>query len=267
MIEQTEIERTETESTTATAKKDLAGTVAIVTGASRGFGRSIARTLAGAGAHVVGVGRDREQLAIVREELGEGFEPVVGDVTDAVLPARLLDEYRPGLLVLNAGAAPLMRPLQQQSWESFSRNWETDVRQAFAWSREALNAPIGEGSTVIAVSSGAALAGSPISGGYAGAKATVRFIAAYAAQESERGKLGIRFLSILPDLTARTDLGREAVAGYARRQGVEVEQFLKTRGEALDPDQVGAAILTLAVAGAPNGAAYSITAKGLEQLS
>ena len=198
-------------------REDLAGTVAIVTGASRGFGRAIARALAGAGAHVVGVARDREQLAAVRQELGEGFEPVVGDVTDAVLPARLLDEYRPGLLVLNAGTAPLLRPLHQQSWEGFSRPWQTDVRQAFAWSREAINAPLDDGSTVIAVSSGAALAGSPISGGYAGAKATVRFIAAYAAQESDREKLGIRFLSILPDLTAQTGLGRDAVDGYARR--------------------------------------------------
>ena len=250
-------------------KKDLAGTVAIVTGASRGFGRAIARTLAGAGVHVVGVARDREQLAAVREELGDRFEPVVGDVTDAVLPGRLLDEYRPSLLVLNAGAAPLLRPLQQHSWESFSRPWETDVRQAFEWSREALNVPLDEGSTVIAVSSRAALAGSPLSGGYAGAKATVRFIAAYAAQESEREKLGIRFLSLLPDLTARTELGRQAVAGYARRQGVEVERFLEARGEALTPERVGEAIVSLAAVadGAPNGTAYSITAKGLEQLS
>jgi hypothetical protein len=46
---------------------------------------------------------------------------VVGNVTDAVLPGRLLDEHRPGLLVLNAGAAPPLHPLQQHSRESFSR--------------------------------------------------------------------------------------------------------------------------------------------------
>lgn len=247
--------------------KELDGTTAIVTGAGRGFGRAIARTLANAGAHVVGVARDREQLADVHEELGKAFEPFVGDVTDEVLTARLIDDYRPGLIVLNAGAAPLLRPLHQQSWESFSRPWQTDVRQAFAWAREALNAPLGEGGTVIAVSSRAALAGSPLSGGYAGAKATVRLIAAYAAQESDRAKLGIRFLSILPDLTAQTELGRAAVAGYARRQGVAVEQFLETRGEPLTPDRVATAVLTLATGDAPNGAAYSITAKALEQLS
>lgn len=40
------------------------------------------------------------------------------------------------------------------------------------------------------ISSGAALAGSPLSGGYAGAKATQRFITAYAQGEANRAGLG-----------------------------------------------------------------------------
>ena len=255
-----------TQQTETDLTADLTAAVAIVTGAGRGFGRAIAQALVGAGAHVVGIGRDREQLAAVHEALGDAFEPVVGDVVDPVLPGRLVDEYRPRLLVLNAGATPLIRPLQQHSWESFSRPWEIDVRQAFTWSREALTSPLAPGSTVIAVSSRAALAGSPLSGGYAGAKATVRFVAAYAAQESDRAELGIRFLSILPDLTSQTGLGMEAVAGYARRQGMEVEQFLKARGETMTPGQVGGAVLTLAAGDAPNGSAYVVTAEGLDRL-
>lgn len=248
------------------SEKDLAATVAIVTGAGRGFGRAIAHALVGAGARVVGIGRDGEQLAAVRKALGDAFEPVTGDVVDPVLPGRIIDRFRPSLLVLNAGATPLPRPLQQQSWESFSLPWQVDVHQAFAWSREALTSPLAPGSTVIAVSSRAALAGSPLSGGYAGAKATVRFIAAYAAQESDRENLGIRFLSILPDLTSQTGLGMEAVAGYARRQGVDVEQFVQARGETMTPDQVGAAVLTLATGDAANGSAYVVTAKGLDRM-
>ena len=50
--------------------RQLAGTTAIVTGASRGFGRGIATALAEAGAHVVGVARDPAALAEVRERLG-----------------------------------------------------------------------------------------------------------------------------------------------------------------------------------------------------
>jgi NAD(P)-dependent dehydrogenase (short-subunit alcohol dehydrogenase family) len=51
---------------------------------------------------------------------------------------------------------------------------------------------------VISLSSGAALRGSPLSGGYAGAKAAIGRLTGYAAEESERAGLGIRFVSLLP---------------------------------------------------------------------
>jgi NAD(P)-dependent dehydrogenase (short-subunit alcohol dehydrogenase family) len=90
-----------------------------------------------------------------------------------------------------------MCPLQDQTWESFSQNWNVDVAQAFHWIRCVLQRPLEPGSSVIAMSSGAAVNGSPLSGGYAGAKAAVRFIASYAAIESDRAGLGISFVSIL----------------------------------------------------------------------
>ena len=188
--------------------QQLSGTTAIVTGASRGFGRGIAAALVDAGAHVVGVARDGAALDEVREELGAGFTPVVADAADPVAAGQLIDRYQPRALVLNAGAAPLARPLHLHTWQTFSRNWEVDVQHAFGWTREALLRPMEPGSTVIAVSSGAALRGSPVSGGYAGAKATIRFLTAYAAEESRRAGLGIRFISVLPDLTPATRLAR-----------------------------------------------------------
>src|SRR6516225_6806432 len=163
--------------------QQLSGTTAIVTGASRGFGRGIAIALAQAGANVVGVARDRTRLEDLRARLGGGFTPVVADATDPVIAGQLLDEYRPRTLVLNAGATPLPRPLHQHTWQTFSRNWEVDVQHVFGWTREALLRPLEPGSVVIALSSGAALRGSPLSGGYSGAKAAIRFIAAYAADE------------------------------------------------------------------------------------
>jgi NAD(P)-dependent dehydrogenase (short-subunit alcohol dehydrogenase family) len=147
------------------------------------------------------VARDRAALDGLRDTLGGSFTPVAADAADPVVAGQLIDAYRPGLLVLNAGAAPLTRPIQQHTWQTFSRNWDVDVQHVFHWTREALLAPLEPGSTVIALSSGAAVRGSPLSGGYAGAKATVRFITAYAASESERGGLGIRFVSVLPQLT------------------------------------------------------------------
>jgi NAD(P)-dependent dehydrogenase (short-subunit alcohol dehydrogenase family) len=77
----------------------------------------------------------------------------------------LLDQHEPEILILVAGANPVMRPLQHQTWETFSVNWHTDVKIAFTWLREALLKPLRPGSRVVVVSSGAAINGSPASGG------------------------------------------------------------------------------------------------------
>lgn len=249
------------------SRRELSGTTAIVTGASRGFGRGVAAALSRAGAQVVGVARDRARLEEVRAELGESFTPVAADATDAVMAGQLIDAYQPRTLVLNAGARPLARPVHQHTWETFSRNWQVDVQQVFNWTREALIRPLAPGSSVIAFSSGAAVAGSPLSGGYAGAKAAIRFIASYAATESERAGLGIRFAAVLPQLTPATELGAAAVAAYAARQGLDLAAALERFGPALTAEQVGAAIVELVTD--PDGAdpAYLLTTAGLATAS
>lgn len=246
---------------------DLSGTTAIVTGASRGFGRGTAVALHAAGAHVVGVARDRAPLDELRAELGDAFTPVAADAADPVAAGHLIDTYQPRVLVLNAGVSPLSRPLHEHTWETFSRPWDVDVRHAFHWTREALLRPLPPGSAVVALSSGAALQGSPLSGGYAGAKATIRFLTAYAADESERAGLGIRFTAVLPQLTPATGLGAAAVAAYAARAGMDVEAYLKDRGPALTPEQAGAAITALIGDPGHDQRAYLLTAAGLRPLS
>lgn len=251
---------------TTQSLESLAGSTAIVTGASRGFGRGVAAALSAAGAHVVGVARTSADLDHVRDVLGDDFAPVTADAADPAAATRLIDEYQPRTLVLCAGAAPRMTPLQEQTWESFSQNWHVDVAQAFHWIRHALKRPLAPGSSVIAFSSGAAINGSPLSGGYAGANATVRFIANYAAIESERAGLGINFVSVLPQLTPATDLGAKAVAAYAEREGLDAETFLSSRGPALTADQVGKSVLEIAM-GARSDRAYMLTSAGLSPLS
>jgi NAD(P)-dependent dehydrogenase (short-subunit alcohol dehydrogenase family) len=245
---------------------NLAGTTAIVTGASRGFGRAIAAALSTAGVHVVGVARTSSHLDQVRDQLGDAFTAVSADAADPATAARLIDEYQPRTLVLCAGAAPQMRPLQDQTWETFSENWNVDVAQAFHWIRHALQRPLVPGSSVIAFSSGAAINGSPLSGGYAGANATVRFIASYAAIESQSTGLGINFVSVLPQLTPATDLGAMAVAAYAGREGLDVETFLKRRGPNLTTEQVGKSVLELASTDRPDHHAYMLSSAGLSPL-
>jgi len=242
---------------------DPTSSTALVTGASRGFGRAIASALHAEGANVVAVARSREPLASLQHELGARFTVEAADVTDPVAAGTLLEQYRPHTLVLNAGAAPLMRPIQHHTWETFSRNWDVDVRQVFHWVREALLLPLEPGSTVITISSGAALAGSPLSGGYAGAKATTRFITSYAADESERAGLGIRFISVLPKLTPATELGARAVAPYAGRTGRDVGEYLADIGPALTPDDVGKATIELLASPEHTSGAYLLTPAGL----
>jgi NAD(P)-dependent dehydrogenase (short-subunit alcohol dehydrogenase family) len=248
-------------------ENQISGATALVTGASRGFGRAIATALAKAGAQVVGVSRDRAKLAELQAELGPEFIPVAADAADPVNAGQLIDQWRPRVLVLNAGASPLARPLPRHTWQTFSRNWEVDVQHAFNWTREALLLPLDPGSVVIAMSSGAAVAGSPLSGGYAGAKAAIRFLARYAADESERAGLEIRFISLLPKLTPATDLGSAAVAAYAARDGEDLAAYLEKTGPALTAEQVGQSVLDLAVGPANDRDAYLLTAAGLTPLS
>jgi NAD(P)-dependent dehydrogenase (short-subunit alcohol dehydrogenase family) len=246
---------------------EISGATALVTGASRGFGRATAIALVKAGAEVVGVARDRTALEGLRAELGAGFTPVVADAADPVVAGQLMDKYRPRVLVLNAGASPLARPLHEHTWQTFSRNWEVDVQHAFHWTREALLRPLDQGSVVIAMSSGAAVHGSPLSGGYAGAKAAIRFLTRYAAVESERAGLGIRFVAVLPQLTPATDLGSAAVSAYAARQGVDVATFIEKAGTALTPEQVAQSMVELATEPGHDREAYLLTAAGLAPLA
>jgi NAD(P)-dependent dehydrogenase (short-subunit alcohol dehydrogenase family) len=214
---------------------------ALVVGASRGFGRGIAEALAEAGADVYALSRTGAPSAVGASR--GRVRTIAADATDPELPPRLLQELKPSVVVLNAGATPAVAPIQEHTWESFSANWNTDVKMTFEWLKAILRQPLAEGSSVIALSSGAALNGSPLSGGYAGAKATVRFMVEYAAIEAARAKLGIRFAALLPKISTEGGVGRPFAEAYAKRQGRAVEQFLG--GAPLTPAAVGAAVVRL----------------------
>ncbi len=216
---------------------------AIVTGASRGLGRGIAGAVAARKIHVVALANDAERLAATAKELG--VESVVADVADPLISGRLLQDLNPDLLVLCAGALPLLRPLHFHSWETFSQNWEVDTKATFNWVRDALLLPMKSGSHIIIISSMASILGSPLSGSYAGAKRMQWLIADYASQESTRLKLNIRFHCLLPTLNPNTDLGRAAMAAYAPRAGVTTEEFAKRFDPPLTPAIIGQAVVDL----------------------
>jgi 3-oxoacyl-[acyl-carrier protein] reductase len=248
---------------------DLSGKTTIVVGASRGLGRGIAIAFAQAGAPVVAVSRT---TAAFDEPSGTAgtIQPVAADAADATVPARLIDRYQPHALILVAGATPHLRPLHQHTWETFSVNWHTDVKMAFHWLREALLTPLRPGSRVVVVSSGAAAnpSGSPLSGGYVGAKATQRLITAYAQDEADRAALGITFTAVLPMLGPATGVGQPAVRAYAARAGQSFDDYLQQLDYPLvTPEAAGAAIAELVQADAATLApAYLLSGAGLQKL-
>jgi len=233
---------------------DLPSRTTIVVGASRGLGRGIATAFAEAGAPVVAV--SRTVTAFPEPANGAGtIQPEIADAGDATVAGSLLDRYEPQAVILVAGASPHMRPLQQQTWETFSVNWQTDVRIAFHWLREALLKPLRPGSRVVVVSSGAAMNGSPLSGGYAGAKATQRFITGYAQDEADRAGLDITFTAVLPRFAPLTGVGRPAVQAYAARAGQSVEEYVEQMGPlaaGVTPEIAGIALVELVQADAAN---------------
>ena len=119
---------------------DLTGTVALVTGSSRGIGRALAEGLAGAGATVVLNGRDEDRLDQTRAELagrwGTGRVHAYGfDVTDERGVERAVaaveTEVGPvGVLVNNAGVQHRV-PLVDLDAADWRRVIETDLTSAF----------------------------------------------------------------------------------------------------------------------------------------
>ena len=145
-------------------------------------------------------------------------------------------------------------------------DWNVDVRHVFNFTRAALTTPLDPGSVVISLSSGAALRGSPLSGGYAGAKATIRFISSYAGSEAHRIGSNIRFVAVLPNLTPATELGQIYAEAVRAQAGVSVPHFLERFGGTLSADRASKKISDLAQDDSYVAPAYLLTAGGLQPL-
>src|SRR5437879_3794582 len=176
---------------------------AVVTGGSRGLGLGLVEALVAEGANVTVVARGMDALKAVEARLG--VAAISADITDRAAANRILADIQPDILALNAGATPRMGRLDQLSWEDFSVAWETDVKAGLFWLQAALNLPLKPGSRVLVGSSGAAVTGSQMSGGYGGSKRMLWFMAKYANGVSQELNLGIRFSG---DRAEPDDFGR-----------------------------------------------------------
>jgi NAD(P)-dependent dehydrogenase (short-subunit alcohol dehydrogenase family) len=216
----------------------------VVTGGSRGLGLGLVEALVAHGAKVTVVARDADALGAVRARLG--VAAISADVTDETAAHRILAEVRPDILVLNAGTKPRMGRLDQLSWADFTATWETDVKGGLYWLQAALKLPLKPGSRVLVVSSGAAVSGSPMSGGYGGAKRMLWFMAKYANGVSEQKDLGIRFQAIVPQqIIGGTGVGDAGADAYARAMSIEPDVFLARFGAPMPPREFGEKVVAV----------------------
>jgi NAD(P)-dependent dehydrogenase (short-subunit alcohol dehydrogenase family) len=216
----------------------------VVTGGSRGLGLGLVEALVAHDAKVTVVARDADALESVRARLG--VATISADVTDETAAHRILGQLSPDILVLNAGTKPRMGRFDQMSWADFTAPWETDVRGGLYWLQAALNAPLKPGSRVLVGSSGAAVSGSQMSGGYGGAKRMLWFMAKYANGVSEEKNLGIRFQAIVPrQMILGTGTGDAAANAYAGSMGITPEQFVSRFGAPMPPRAFGDRVVSV----------------------
>jgi 3-oxoacyl-[acyl-carrier protein] reductase len=157
---------------------DFSGKIAIVTGASRGIGRSIAEMLAARGAHVVAASRGDHAAATVAaiREAGGRAEAVSADVTDAAsveaMAGGALERHgRIDILVNNAGIArdQLMLRMKRDDWDQVIA---TNLTSAFLCVQAVLKPMIKQrGGRIISISSVVGQTGNAGQVNYAASKA------------------------------------------------------------------------------------------------
>ncbi|MEV0341320.1 SDR family oxidoreductase [Nocardia sp. NPDC050713] len=161
---------------------------ALITGASAGLGRALARALTGRGWRVIGTARRGDRLDEVRAELGVAFVAVTGDVTDPAHRARLAeiaDGAGPLDLVVNnasrLGPSPLPR-LADYPLDELEAVYRTNVVAPLAVLQATLPL-LGPGGVIVDISSDAAVEPYPGWGGYGSAKAALDQLTAILAAE------------------------------------------------------------------------------------
>jgi 3-oxoacyl-[acyl-carrier protein] reductase len=157
---------------------DLTGKVAVVTGASRGIGRSIAVMLAARGAHVVAAARGDHAAATVGDIEGAGrkADAVALEVTDAasieaMVSGVLARHGRVDILVNNAGITrdQLMLRMKREDWDDVIA---TNLTPAFVLVQAALKPMIKQRSgRIISISSVVGQTGNAGQANYAASKA------------------------------------------------------------------------------------------------
>ncbi|WP_244277641.1 MULTISPECIES: SDR family oxidoreductase [Mesorhizobium] len=217
----------------------------------------------GEGATVLAVARGTEALKELAWE-ASGVKTLAADATQDTAPDAVFAAMQPDVLVVCAGAFAPSASIQDQSWEDFSTNWETDVKASFLFCRAALRGLMKPGSRVVLISSGAAFSGGPPnSGGYSGAKRTQMFLAAHSQKEADRLGLGLRFMALAPmRIMTGTGVGQRGISSISAYLGISPADFLASMTDVQTPADVGRAVVALA-GGKAQGTAFTVSGSGL----
>jgi NAD(P)-dependent dehydrogenase (short-subunit alcohol dehydrogenase family) len=228
---------------------DLTGQVAVITGSSRGIGRSIAENMAAMGAKVVVSSRKPEAC----EEVAEGIRKAGGEATviaanisrkDEVeaLVAKTVEKYgRLDCMVPNAAVSPYFGPMTGLEDDAFEKLMNNNVRSSL-WLAK-LSRPHmmkqGGGTIIIISSIGGIRAGGNL-GGYGVSKAADFGLAR--ALATEWGVDNIRINCIAPGLV-KTDFAKALWEDDTRRKRTEATTPLRRLGE---PEDIGGVAAFLA---------------------
>ncbi|MFO1369100.1 MAG: SDR family oxidoreductase [Marinagarivorans sp.] len=223
---------------------NLADKKILITGGSRGLGLGIVEALVAHGANITVVARDQNRLAQLAARLP--VATISADITDAVAAESILNATAPEIIILNAGAPPKMTKLTEISWQDFSHSWEIDVKAGLYWLQAILKSSTPFAQRILVVSSGAAVNGSPASGGYAGAKRMLWLMAQYAQGIAEQNNVNKRFQVVVPrQMFLGTGIGDAGAQAYAQMAGITPEEFVKRFGAAMPPRAYGDKVVTL----------------------
>jgi len=235
----------------STTKEKLTGKVAIVTGASKGIGASIAKQLADEGAAVVvnyassKEGADR----VVAEISGKGGKAIAvqANVADKAQIERLFVETKKAfgtldILVNNAGIYEFA-PLENVTAEHFHKMFDLNVLGLILASQEAVKHFGPAGGNIINISSVAATSAPPTTSVYSATKAAVDAVTRSLAKEL--GPRKIRVNSINPGMVETEGVHAAGIASSDFRKEVESQTPLGRIGQ---PQDIAPAAVFLASA-------------------
>jgi 2-dehydro-3-deoxy-L-rhamnonate dehydrogenase (NAD+) len=163
----------------ASARYDLSGQVAVVTGGAQGIGLAVARRLAGAGARCLVWDMDGALAADAAAALGGGAEGAALDVTDAgAVAAAAADAVarhgRIDILVNSAGIAGMNAPVVDYPVDEWHRVTAINLHGTFHVCRAVLPAMVAQGyGRVVNIASVAGKEGNPNAAAYSASKAGV----------------------------------------------------------------------------------------------